>query len=241
MIKLFLGNIGSGKTLSAVIEITKSNKTTYSNIITKSVKNNVVISPDMIYNKEIIGKKKTGEIIYNLSLNEDFWRKKGNINVVLDEAHSLLNARNSNSKPTRIMLEFLALLRRILGSNSDEYGTLILITQLDRRLDVVARDLATQVRYHICHYRKVCKKCGFYMDENNEMPELIIECPVCNNKFLKKENFKIEIYLFNNIENYQAWKYFGKETFYRNYYLTNVEKFFDKYDTFQWDNLMLKI
>ena len=72
----------------------------YSNIITK-IKSNIQISPEMIIKKDLVDyktRKTTGkkEAIYKHSLNVEYWKSiKDPINVVLDEAHSILNARRS--------------------------------------------------------------------------------------------------------------------------------------------------
>ena len=136
-IHIVVGNVGSGKTLGVVRDMFLDGERikTYSNIKTK-LKNQIDINPDMIIKKEIEGtkKKRNGEEenIYKYSLNLEYWTNiKENINVVIDEAHSIINSRRSMSKINILLTDWMALVRRILTSkdNIGKAGTLILITQ----------------------------------------------------------------------------------------------------------------
>lgn len=240
MIKLFLGNIGSGKTACAVREMCRNQRITYSNIETKTIKNNILFSPDMIFKKDVIGRKKTGEKIIKLSLNEEFWQSKNNVNVIIDEAHEILNSRNAFSVKTRIILQFISMLRRVVGSKDDEYGSLIVISQLSRRLDVVLRDMSTEISYFICKFVSRCSKCGFHVSQTNENPEIVYLCPRCK-KSLKRCNFVIEVYKFAKIEAFEAWKEAGMKRYYRHYEIYDIENYFPKYNTYQWGNILSKV
>ena len=168
MIRISIGNVGSGKTASEVREmaLNKARRTYYSNINTKTIKNNVLIDPSMIVDKELVGEKKNKitnvvEPVYKFKVNLEFWKGiKEPINVIIDEAHSILNSRRSMSKINILITDWLALIRRVLGQTESGEGELVFITQLPRRIDSLARDMATQIRYHLCHYVKTCKKCG---------------------------------------------------------------------------------
>lgn len=243
MIRISLGNVGSGKTVSEVREIylNQFRRKTYSNIKTK-LKHQIDLSPEMIIKRTVVGSKKRRsgeeEAIYESKLNVEFWQSiKEPINVVLDEAHSIINARRAMSKTNIILNDWLALVRRILGEREGGYGELVYITQLPRRIDPIARDMAHQVRYHICHYRKACKRCGMRWQENSEMPEGLNECPHCGNWQLKKFNHQIEVYRFQSMQHYEAWRDFRQKTFYSHYFITDIEKYFPLYDTLQFDNL----
>lgn len=245
MIKILLGNVGSGKTACCIrnMLLNPSNRPTFSNIITKNVKNNITMNHKMLIVKETV-EPKSGrgqpKIVYKLNI--DFWKKvqkeHGAINVILDEAHTLFNARRSQSKLNQVMTDYLALLRRVLGSNDAGGGELILISQLDRRIDVIAREMATQVRYHICHYMKTCEKCGTTWKENNETPEQRWNCPRCNSPMVKKHNHVIEIWHFANMQKYDLWKNMGMRTFHRHYFVNDIETYFPYYNTLQWENLI---
>lgn len=238
MITIFLGNVGSGKTACAVREMLDGGMKTFSNIRTKGIKNNTMINKSMIIDKKIISYKKDGQPVYEERLNVDFWKnQKGAVNVIIDEAHTLMNPRTSMSKKNRIVNEWLALIRRVLGSHAGEHGELILITQLSRRLDVVAREMGTKVVYHVCHYNKRCLKCGKTWEETSEWPEPVYRCPSCDGFRLKKTNFVVDVRKFENMGRYEQWKEFGVRTYYSRHLVTDIEKVFPMYDTLQWENL----
>lgn len=242
MIMLFLGNIGSGKTASAVREMYRSHIPTYSNIRT-TTKNCHLISYDMIVKKEIKGYKKNRlnneqEAIFEYKLNSEFWQKvKKPINVILDEAHAIINSRRAMSKTNIIVTEWLSLLRRILNAPDGSTGNLILITQLVGRIDIIAREMSNQIRYHICHYVKFCKNCGAQWHEHSEMSEIAEHCPRCNYAKLLKKSYRIEVLKFKNYQNFEPFNYMREKTYYQRYMINDISKYFPLYDTLQWDNL----
>lgn len=243
MIRISIGNVGSGKTASEVREmaLNKSNRITYSNIKTKLV-NQTDINSNMIIKKEFIRDSKTKngiEPIYDLKLNINFWKSLNEpINIVLDEAHAIINSRRAMQKKNIIVTDWLALIRRVIGQNEAGNGELVLITQFPNRIDKIARDMATQIRFHLCHYQKTCKKCGVTWTENSELPETIWKCPRCNSFKILKHNHIIEVWHFSNIENYNAWKDgWNPKGYYNHYIIKDIENYFHLYDTLQWDNL----
>lgn len=240
-----LGKMGSGKTACMVREmiLNDDKKTTFSNIILKKKLPHVKqIQRDMIIEKKLEATTKTGKKIYSLEFNSEFWKetrkKYKSINVILDEAHTLINSRRAMSKENVIMNDFLAMLRRILGDSGEGYGELILISQLGRRLDINARELCTSVHYHIAHYVRTCKKCGYSFKENNEVAIKPKLCPRCGSWKLDKKNFIIEKFEFANMDDLDYWIEFRKRTYYNHYYITDIEDYFSYYDTFQWENLI---
>lgn len=248
MIRLFLGNVGSGKTACYVREMYKNptHRKTYSNIVTRNIDNNVQITSDMLVKKEVAGyKKKKGQDepspVYEKKFNKEFWmdvtKKEKCINVTLDEAHTLMDARRSMSTRNKIMGDYMAMLRRILGSSPSGYGTLTLITQLDRRIDVIAREMSTQVRFHRCHYNKLCQSCGAFWKESNDDPEPAYSCLSCGSPDIKMCNHVIEVWHFKNIDAYDQWLNWGQKTFHLHYVVRDIHKYFKFYDTLQWDNL----
>lgn len=250
MIRIFLGNVGSGKTACAVRDmyINGRHRVTYSNIIT-TLGCQIDINPSMIVKREQVDtkQKRSGETIpiYEYTLNIEYWKeiikKEKAINVIIDEAHSVINARRAMSKINVIMSDWLALIRRVLGSTTSGAGELTFITQFPRKLDINAREMATQVRYHVCHYNKTCNKCGFSWRETSEMPEPRFVCPACGSEKVQKHNHIIEVWHFSNIDGYEAWRSFGMQTHYRHYLINDIEHFFPLYNTLQWDNLFSKL
>lgn len=243
--KDFLRKCGfSGKTASMVREMVmnKSHRAYYTNIMPKKKKLTPqikTINANMIIQKNIISHKKNGEPNYELKLNEEFWRKLHEpLNVVLDEAHMVLNPRRSMSKVNIIMTDWIAMIRRILGEADSGYGDLTLITQLPQRLDNIARDMATHIRYHIGHYKKSCTNCQLTWSESSEHPEPVWLCPRCGNFKIKKHSNMIECYHFSNMNMFLDWKMSGAKTEHRHYYITDIEDYFPYYDTLQWENLL---
>ncbi len=244
MITIISGNVGSGKTALAVraMALNLNERKTYSNIQT-SLKNQIDISPEMIIHKEIIDYKKNRksgerEPVYKYRLNVDFWKKiKEPINVTLDEAHTILNSRRSSSTTNIIVSDWISLIRRVLGSTDAGFGELTFITQLIGRIDIIARDMATNIIYTICHFVKTCENCGASWKENSEMPEGFIICPVCNTNKIQKHSHVLEVWHFPNMRMYTAWHEFGQKTYYKRYYVNNIEEYFPLYNTLQWDNM----
>lgn len=242
MIRLIIGNVGSGKTAMAVRDIVLSRLPIHSNIETTHIPHNTLIQKEHIFKKELVRVKKTGEEVFKTVLNEEYWKelktKKPAISVYIDEAHTLLNPRRSMSETNKVMGDFLALLRRIVGSTESGYGELVLITQLERRLDVIAKEMATLVQYCICHYMKKCKKCGYACYENNEEPEKVERCPRCKSYAIDRDNFIIEVRNFKNIDDFHMWFEYGSKTFYKKWYITDIHKIFPLYNTHQWESLL---
>lgn len=223
----------------------RAGRKVFTNIRT-SAKNAKEISADMIIKKEVTGetKKRDGTIQQkiNLNLNIDFWKNlKEPVSVVLDEAHAIMDPRTSMSKQNRLLGQWIALIRRVLGQNASGEGELVLITQLQFRLDVIAREMAQQIRYHIMHYHKICEvpSCGIIWSETSESPEPKWVCPRCGSNAVKKFNHIVEVWHFAGMEKYNEWKMFGSKTYHRHYLVRDIEDYFGVYNTLQWDNLFV--
>lgn len=244
MIRLIFGNLGSGKTAS-VVRYMKLNphKNFITNIDIKGRDFNHVmkLKPYMILKKTLIKTKKDGTPVHKLSLNKEFWveliSKYKKMNVVIDEAHSFFNSRRSSSSINIIMTDFLALLRRVLGG-TDTTGELILITQLSRRLDVIAKEMSTDVTFCIHHYLMFCPKCKIKWQESNETPMKRDKCPQCDNWNIFRIVSEIEIYKFKDLDTFTAFKDYKYKTFYTHYYIKDIEKVFGSYNTLQFDDLL---
>jgi thymidine kinase len=244
MIKLILGNVGSGKTASTVRWMREhKDRKIYTNIQTKGkdFMHVVRMTPDMIIEKNILSYKRDGTPIYEMKLNQKFWQetieREKKIHVVIDEAHTFFNPRRSMSKVNVIMTDFLALLRRVLGSH-DGTGELILITQLSRRLDIIAKEMATEVQYCVHHYKQKCSKCHHEQQETNETPIKMTVCPVCNSWYIKRYNSMIEVYHFSNVESFNRWYETKQKTYFARNCITDIHTVFTHYDTFQWADLI---
>ncbi|GAG41892.1 unnamed protein product [marine sediment metagenome] len=62
-------------------------------------------------------------------------------------------------------------------------------------------------------------------------------CPKCSGFKAKKHSFRIEVWHFKGINDYEAWKVWGNETFYKHYFVNDIELYFPHYSSLQWDNL----
>lgn len=201
------------------------------------------LKPEMVIHKNIISHKKDGSPVYEYKLNVDFWKKyitkTKNLIIIIDEAHTFFNPRRSMSKINIIMTDFLALLRRVLGS-SDNNGQLFLLTQLSRRLDVIAKEMATDINFNVLHYNIKCKRCGYTIQETNETPfgSKMLKCFNCGYPYTTKFNFVIETWCFKNIDSFMMFYNMGMKSYYNRYLLHKINTIFNNYDTFQWDDLM---
>jgi hypothetical protein len=248
MIRISLGSVGSGKTANEVRELilNRARRKTFTNIMMKrpqDTKNVMLLNQDMIIKKDLVSTKvnrKTGEEtpVYDLKLNMEFWKSiKEPINVILDEAHTILNSRRSMSKVNVIMGDWLALIRRVLGAADSGMGELVFITQLHNRIDTIAREMALQIRYHVCHFCKSCQGCGYGWRENSETAEPLWTCPDCGSYEVKKHSHQIQVWHFKSMGHYLQWKMLGENTYHACYVVTDIEKYFPFYDTLQWDNM----
>jgi len=244
MIRLFLGGVGSAKTACAVREMLtdKSSKITMSNIITKKIKNNKILTRSMIMTDMVVGTKRNGENIVKQIFNKEYWQRisddKNGYHVIIDEAHMIFNARRSMSTHNKIMGEFMSMLRRVLGGRTGDYGCLTLISQLERTLDVIGKEMVNHVQYHVCHYKKTCLKCNLTWNENNEIEESIYYCPRCHSARISKHSHVVEIWRFKNVQSFLDWKQVGIKAYYKHSYILDIETVFPLYDTLQWDNLL---
>jgi hypothetical protein len=243
LIRLIFGNAGSGKTAS-VVRYIKNNphKMFITNIDLKgrAFKHVLKLKADMIIKREQISSKRDGQPVYKLKLNVDFWKnlilEHKQMNVVIDEAHIFFNPRRSMSKINIIMTDFLALIRRILGASNDN-GELILISQLSRRLDVIAKEMSTDVSFCINHYKMFCPKCHATWNETNETPNKFLVCPRCKDYRIKKIKTIIEIFDFKDVDSFVNFKEFNVKTYYRRYLIKDIESVFGDYDTLQFDDM----
>lgn len=235
-----LGGVGSGKSLCAVRELVKglNGLETYTNIETKGIPNVTKLKPEMIIKRDIISVNKQGTPKFKMTVNSEFWKSlpKG-VNILIDEFHSLADSRRAMSNVNKTVNDFIALIRRVLGENSGQSGDLIVITQLERRIDVVLKELATLILFHICYYQKGCNDCGHSWSESSETAEKLSYCTRCMGHNLEKFNHEIHIHYFSNIMSFYQWQYYNKRVQIRIQVLKNMDKYFKYYNTVQWDNM----
>jgi len=244
MLRLYLGNLGSGKSASVIREIVndKSDRMYYTNIKTKGIKNAIQIKPSDVIQKVITSSKinKDGvvEEKFKFDLNKKYWMKqKKPLNLVWDEIHLTANARNSQSTVNKIFSRFISMGRRITGFDEKGYGHFIFIAQAERTIDVNIRELANEIRYHRMYWVMTCKICKFALRVNSDMEE-IENCLSCGSWKLVRSSFRIRVFRFNNWMAYLKFREgWGGRYHFEKYEITDIEKYFKHYDTHQMEDL----
>ena len=139
MIIILLGGIGSGKTLSAVKEITDNDQYALTNFNLKNMKNYHRIKVSNILKKYTNEKDKP-----DFKVNWEFWekvrKKHKNYSIYLDEIHNIIHSRRSMSKVNILMSKWVSQIRKILSDSPNNH--LYLISQTLRKIDIDFRDLA---------------------------------------------------------------------------------------------------
>ncbi len=238
MIRIFLGNLGSGKSASAIREIAtdESGMVTYTNLITKHMKNVKTIKPQNIIKKTTNEKGKQV-----LDLNTDFWiKQKKPLNVLWDEIHLTANARASMSKVNMIFSRFLAMGRRITGYDERGYGTLTFVAQKERTIDVNVKDLCSEIIYHIGHWIMICKDCGVKIARSSEQAQSK-QCLLCKSWRILREGFFIERLRFDDLDKYFEWAVNKKmKTYNQRVMIQDIDEYFHMYNTMQMENMWQK-
>ena len=148
MIKIILGNIGSGKTLTAVMKMKQMGEIIFTNIDVKG-DNIIRLRYDMIIKDVIVGERKDGSQITKKAVNWEFWRealgKYGNFHIVIDEIANVFSSRRSMHSGSVCFQQWVAQIRKITGSS--EKCHFIVITQEISRVDVALRELAQEIIY----------------------------------------------------------------------------------------------
>ena len=243
MIRIYLGRLGSAKTVSTVRELSKdrSGRTTYTNINVKGIRNIKKIKGTDIIKKTLVSVKKkrdgTTEEVFKIEFNIDFWLKqKKPLNIVWDEIHFVANSRESQSKLNRVMGKFLSMGRRITGFDKKGYGHFIFIAQTSRTIDVNIKDLCNEIRYHILHWIIICINCNRQLWINSEMKEIEF-CQFCGSWDLERTNFKVQIFRFHTWVDYLRWEEGWGKYYFEKYWITDIEEYFSFYDTHQIENI----
>lgn len=144
MIKLIIGGIGQGKTVTAIKHIIDRNNKCYCNFPVKHEKA-VRLRTDHIL-KEDETTTSRGKVSTKLSINWDFWNeemKKEPFDIYIDEAHNVANSRRSLSKWNTLFTQWITQIRKVLGDS--EKNHLYMVTQRISGIDVVIRDLAAEI------------------------------------------------------------------------------------------------
>jgi hypothetical protein len=140
MIIVFVGGIGSGKSVSVIKELHERSKYSeaYVNFETKKIPNVKRIRMDWIVDTvEKEGKKQK-------VVNYPFWNKLRNsgkrFSIYLDEIHNIMHSRMSMTKQNVLMSMWISQIRKVFGEAEKDH--LYCISQKLRRIDISLRDLA---------------------------------------------------------------------------------------------------
>lgn len=240
---LYLGKIGSGKTLMCVRDmiLNRNNcNSIFSNIRVDGYSHIRMLTSDMILKDEVVDSKvlKSGEVRVKSKkvLNIDFWKEqKPPISVVLDEGFTMMNSRRSMSSVNIVLNMFTSMLRRVLSTQEGSTGDFVVCAQRLMQLDVNLRESANVINYCVCFWRRVCG-CGFGVQENSEMPRQLNGCPRCGATLIKRGHI-IQVLQFEGVELFQQWYYHRLPTYFHTEYVRNVSKYFNVYNTLQWENM----
>ena len=227
------GKLGSAKTLHAVKMMKNdSSSLKYYTNISAPFKNVVKISTKNIIHEQQVTEGKKTKTTFNLNWN--YWRKqKKPLHIVWDEIHVTANSRSSMSKKNMIMVEFVAMARRITGMDEAGYGTLTFIAQTDFSIEKYIRHLSSEIVYHVMYWKQLCKSCGYKVQMTSEsIPTR--ECTICRSPDTCKVDFFCICYHFDSFLNYEMWSqgYPGKLYSHRDV-LTDIEDYFGDYDTLE--------
>lgn len=139
MIVIYVGGVGSGKTLSIVKEIVRRENPCFVNF---DMEHHTAtrLRWEHLIEKHDDGSKKGG-----MRVNYQYWNDISSKNpegfdIYLDEFHNIMGSRRGMSKRNVLMSDWLSQVRKILGEN--ERCNLYLLTQKLRRIDINSRDLA---------------------------------------------------------------------------------------------------
>ena len=144
MIKLIIGGIGSGKSVTAVKEITDRNNPVFTNFNLRNpnvirLKTEHIISETPDESGKNI-KKKVNWMFWNEYVSDN-----GPFDIVIDEAHNVMHSRRAMSSWNILFTTWLSQIRKILGSN--EKNHLYLVTQRLKGIDLAGRDLCHEIIY----------------------------------------------------------------------------------------------
>lgn len=138
MIYIFLGGIGSGKSLSMIRSIVdRKDNFALTNFRLKKIKNYHRIK----FSDIIIPALEKGD---KPRVNWEFWdairKKHKNFSIYIDEIHNVIHARRSMSKENILMSKWVSQIRKILQDKPN--NNLYIISQTMSKIDKDFRDLA---------------------------------------------------------------------------------------------------
>ena len=146
MIIAFVGNVGSGKSLSSVRFMHSRQQQTFCNFDVK-LPNMIRLQKSHIIKENIKDTLKSGKEVKEKKVNWEFWNEfvkdNNGFDIVIDELHNMAHSRMAMSKNNVLFTMWFSQIRKLLGTN--EKNHIILISQKLSRIDVAFRDLIDTV------------------------------------------------------------------------------------------------
>ena len=218
MIKIILGGIGSGKSLTSVREILYRNSdVVYGNFKVKNCDNFTRLK----YSDVLLKNDKEKPEGVNWTFWDEARKKHGGFHIILDEIHNIMHSRRSMSKENIIISKWVSQIRKVTGEN--ENYDLFCISQAIDRIDVSIRDLAAEIIF--------CTK--VVHPSKNVWTDVIND----KGKIIKKLLPLTLIYttFFRGTEcvnNFKKWKILRAKTYWKRSYFAanNYYKYYDSYE-----------
>lgn len=232
MIIAIIGNIGSGKSVSATKKVIDSTNHCFVNFNmtakhTFFKKNIERVRKADIITEEIKTYKKDGTVkTKELKVNWDFWNasliRLGGYHLFLDEISNIASSRQSLTKFNTLFSMWLSQVRKLLGDS--ETTNIYLITQKLTRMDVAFRDLL----HCIIGVRK-------YEDTTQTIKTLCYSKGKLIYKMLPAIYIIQHYFVGSNCEqDFYSWENFNQKTYnYKTYFLANnYFKYYNSYEIF---------
>lgn len=222
MIRIMLGNVGSGKTISAVREIERSPYKVFTNIAMNHP-NVIRLKYAHIITTKKIGETKSGKDINKLVVNWAFWKKQLKelkyFHIYIDELHNIMPSRRSMSQQNILMSQWVAQIRKITGSS--ESANFVVMSQELQRIDITIRDLAHEIIF--------CQKVErFPFTKTKARDGKKIKEVMLPQTFIMHTYFGGE----GNVQRYWQWRDMGRKSYDRRsyYYANPFMKYYDSYE-----------
>lgn len=226
----------------AVRDILSTQRPVYTNIILKGRHKHVhTIHNSDVVNEVIISYKKDGTPVTRKELNVAFWESVDKpCDIVYDEAHSIINSRNTMSRQNQVWMQWVKLIRKMIGGSAGHYGEFIWIAQLPRNIDIDVREMTPMYCYHVMWSTMVCRKCGYRLRRNSEMTSRQYKsCLKCGHYLFDETDHVVrqwEIRGYDNAVTFQEMSMKMKLR-YPHRCVKDIAEYFGCYDTMQYEDL----
>ena len=144
------------------------------------------------------------------------------------------------SKQNRVWMQWVKLIRKMIGGSAGQYGEFLWIAQLPRNIDIDVREMTHLYCYHVMWSTLTCKRCGYKLRKNSEQTSRIYKhCRKCHHHQFDETNHVIRQW---EIKGYPQAVWFQELPMYQKLKLKhkcikNIYKYFGEYDTLQYEDL----